>query len=171
MPTLSPTTLTQAEQRAILKVMAIHPRDHTIISLALGTGLRLGEIVGLNVGDVYNGKGRPRTRIRVRPEIAKGGKAGDVFLPGKLVVKLRRFRRFKNSTAKGRNRRHHCFATSRELVSRNGGSSLRGGHGRSGRGSIGSIPFIVPGTPLLPMSTGPPETYSWRRGSPGMSRR
>ena len=69
--------------------------DGTLYSLALGTGLRLGEIVGLNVGDVFNGNGRPRTRIRIRPEIAKRGKAGDVFLPDKLVVKLRKFRAFK----------------------------------------------------------------------------
>ena len=95
MPTLSPTTLTQAEQRLILRSTAKHPRDHLIYSLALGTGLRLGEIVGLNVGDVFNGNGRPRTRIRIRREIAKGGKVGDVFLPDRLVVKLRRFRNYK----------------------------------------------------------------------------
>ncbi len=95
MPHLSPTTPTPAEQRAILKATAKHPRDHLIISLALGTGLRLGEIVGLDVADVFNGNGRPRTRIRIRAEIAKGGRAGDVFLPDKLVVKLRRFRKFK----------------------------------------------------------------------------
>ena len=95
MPTLSPTTLTQAEQRTILRATADHPRDHLIYSLALGTGLRLGEIVGLNVGDVFNGSSRPRTRIRIRAEIAKRGRAGDVFLPDKLVAKLRRFRAFK----------------------------------------------------------------------------
>ncbi len=95
MPTLSPTTLTTAEQRAILRATAKHFRDHLIYSLALGTGLRLGEIVGLNVGDLFNGNGRPRARIRIRAEIAKRGKAGDVFLPDRLVAKLRRFRRFK----------------------------------------------------------------------------
>jgi integrase len=95
MPYLSPTTLTHAEQRQILCVTSKSSRDHLIYSLALGTGLRLGEIVGLNVGDVFNGNGRPRTRIRIRPEIAKRGKAGDVFLPDKLAAKLRRFRSFK----------------------------------------------------------------------------
>ena len=92
---LSPTTLTQSEQRLILRATAKHPRDHRVISLALGTGLRLGEIVGLNVGDVFNGNGRPRTRMRIRAEIAKRGKTGDVFLPDKLVAKLQRFRQFK----------------------------------------------------------------------------
>ncbi len=95
MPYLSPSTLTTDEQKLILRATAKHPRDHLIISLALGTGLRLGEIVGLSVGDLFSGNGRPRTRIRIRREIAKRGKAGDVFLPDKLVAKLRRFRAFK----------------------------------------------------------------------------
>src|SRR5262245_23287441 len=66
-----------------------HP-GHTIISLALGTGLRLAEIVGLNVGDVFAVDGTPRVRMRVRREIAKGGRAADVFLPDRLVSKLRK---------------------------------------------------------------------------------
>ena len=48
MPHLSPPTLTSAEQVTILTVTAVHARDNLIYSLALGTGLRLSEIVGLN---------------------------------------------------------------------------------------------------------------------------
>jgi integrase len=59
-PHLSPTTLTTDEQRLILRATAGNLRDHTIISLALGTGLRLAEIVGLNVGDVFASDGTPR---------------------------------------------------------------------------------------------------------------
>jgi integrase len=66
-PRLSPTTLTIDEQRAVLRATAGNVRDHTIISLELGTGLRLAEIVGLNVGDVYGPDGTPRVRVRVRP--------------------------------------------------------------------------------------------------------
>jgi len=66
-------------------------------SLALGTGLRLAEIVGLNVGDVFTPDGTSRVRVRVRIEIAKGGRAADVFLPDRLVAKLRRFRRWKQA--------------------------------------------------------------------------
>jgi integrase len=79
MPHLSPPTLTHSEQRAILRATSGNPRDHLIYSLALGTGLRLAEIVGLNVGDVYTSEGRPRNRLKIRPEIAKGGRTGDVF--------------------------------------------------------------------------------------------
>ena len=88
---LSPQTLTQAEQRAILRSTSRNLRDHLIYSLALGTGLRLAEIVGLNVEDVYTPDGKPKNRLHLRPEIAKGGRAGDVFLPDSLMCKLRRF--------------------------------------------------------------------------------
>jgi integrase len=91
MPYLSPPTLTRVEQETLLRVSSMHPRDHMIFSLALGTGLRLAEIVGLNVGDVFTKDGTPRLRIRLRHEIAKGGRAGDVFLPDALGPKLVRF--------------------------------------------------------------------------------
>jgi len=101
MPHLSPQTLTRAEQRAILRATADNPRDHLIYSLAIGTGLRLAEIVGLNVGDVYTTEGRPRNRVRLRPQIAKGGRVGDVFLPDALLAKFRRFWRHKASRREG----------------------------------------------------------------------
>ena len=80
----------RGEQRSILRVTAVNPRDHLIYSLAVGTGLRLAEIVGLNVGDAFFPDGRPRTRVRIRAEIAKGGRQGDVFLPDALVAGLGR---------------------------------------------------------------------------------
>jgi integrase/recombinase XerC len=91
----SPTTLTTDEQRLILRATVGNLRDHMIISVALGTGLRLAEIVGLNVGDVFTPDGTPRVRVRVRAAIAKGGRAADVFLPDRLVAKLKRFLRWK----------------------------------------------------------------------------
>jgi integrase len=80
-PRLSPTTLAIDEQRLILHATAGDLRDHTIIFLAPGTGLRLAAIVGLDVGDMYAPDGTPRVRVRVRAAIAKGGRAADVFLP------------------------------------------------------------------------------------------
>ncbi len=95
MPTLSPTTLTFDEQALILRVTARNLRDHVVISLALGTGLRLAEIVGMDVGDVFAPDGTPRVRVRVRREIAKGGRVADVFLPERLAKKLRRYWKWK----------------------------------------------------------------------------
>src|SRR5712671_495108 len=101
MPHLSTQTLSHGEQKAILRATARNLRDHLIYSLALGTGLRLAEIVGLNVGDVYSPEGKPRNRVRLRPEIAKGGRVGDVFLPDALLAKFRRFWRHKASRREG----------------------------------------------------------------------
>ncbi len=57
--------------------------------------MRLSEITGLNVGDVFFPTGRPRSRVRLRREIAKGGRVGDVFLPDALLPKLERFWAYK----------------------------------------------------------------------------
>ncbi len=92
---LSPQTLTTDEQQALLLTTATHPRDHIIFSLALGTGLRLSELVGLNVGDVYFPTGQHRSRIRVRREIAKRGRTGDLFFPDALLPRLEAFWRYK----------------------------------------------------------------------------
>src|SRR3989442_59718 len=100
-PQLSPQTLTQAEQRALLRATRRNLRDHLIYSLALGTGLRLAEIVGLDVGDVYTPEGKPKIRVRLRPEIAKNGRAGDVFLPDALLVKFKKFWRHKATKHEG----------------------------------------------------------------------
>ena len=51
--------------------------------------------MGLDVGDVYFSDGTPRGRIRLRHEIAKGGKAGDVFVPDALIPKLECFWNYK----------------------------------------------------------------------------
>lgn len=85
---LSPQSLTRDELQALLHATANHPRDRTLLSLALGTGLRLGELTGLVVGDLFLPDGQPRQRVRVRPEIAKRGRAGDFFLPDALASKL-----------------------------------------------------------------------------------
>ena len=44
--------------------------------LIYSLALRPAEIVGLNVGDVFAPDGTPRSRVRVRAEIAKDGRAG-----------------------------------------------------------------------------------------------
>jgi integrase len=69
-PHLSPTTLTTDDQRRILRASARTFRDQTIISLALGTGLRLAEIVGLEVGYAFALDGTPRVRVPVSVLIA-----------------------------------------------------------------------------------------------------
>jgi integrase/recombinase XerC len=89
----APETMTAAEQARILRVTAAHgdPRDHTLYSMALGTGLRLRELLGLNVGDVSLDGREVRHRVVLDPATTKGGRKGEVFLPARLIGKLRRF--------------------------------------------------------------------------------
>jgi integrase/recombinase XerC len=94
---LGPPTLTRSDQLALLKAASGLGREELLTSLAMGTGLRLAEIVGLNIGDVYLPGGHPRVRVRLRPEIAKRGRAGDVFLPDDLKPKLERFWSYKRA--------------------------------------------------------------------------
>jgi len=87
----APETMTAAEQATLLRATAAHttPRDHVLYSMALGTGLRLSELLGLNVGDV-SPDGRV-SRKRIVLPITKGSRRGEVFLPARLIPKLRRF--------------------------------------------------------------------------------
>jgi len=94
---LAPSSLSLHEQDSVLGSASHSPREAAWLSLALGTGLRLAEIVGLDVGDVYLPCGQPRVRVRLRPEIAKRGRAGDVFLPDGLKPKLAGFWSYKQA--------------------------------------------------------------------------
>jgi site-specific recombinase XerC len=97
MPYRAPETMTTAEQALLLEVTARHPypRDHVLFSLALGTGLRLSELLGLNVGNVSADGTSVRTRVRLDPATTKGRKKGEVFLPDRVIEKLARFLEWK----------------------------------------------------------------------------
>jgi len=88
MPYIAPPTSTRPEQDALLQASKPNPRDHLLFSLALGTGLPLSEIIGLDAGGVFFADGRPRGWVRLRREIAKRGRVGDVFLPDALLETL-----------------------------------------------------------------------------------
>jgi integrase/recombinase XerC len=86
-------TLTEAEQRALLKVTGQHVegfRDHVIYSLALGAGLREHEILALDVGDVFDDAGRAKRRLvlRVFKRSAKEPAPQEVLLPDAVRAKL-----------------------------------------------------------------------------------
>ena len=91
-----PSVLSQQDQEAILKVTGEHAagfRDHVIISVALGTGLREHEIAALTVGDVLGAGGHVRTQITLKTYKQSSAKpAPQVVAPTpRLRVKLDKF--------------------------------------------------------------------------------
>jgi len=91
-----PRTMTALEQSKLLKVTGQHRsgyRDHVIISLALGMGLREHEIAALDVGDVLRPDGRIQRRValRVFKSSAKDPAPQEVFVPDTLWHKLARY--------------------------------------------------------------------------------
>ena len=69
MPHRRPRSLSESEHKAILRAAVGNLRDHLVYSLALGTGLRLAEIDGLNVGDVFALDGMSRYGVTILPTV------------------------------------------------------------------------------------------------------
>ena len=94
-----PKVLSQAEQAQLLQAVAKlgKPRDRALLSLALGTGLRLRELVGLNVGHVAPNSEEVAWRVDLPKEITKGGRGGVAFLSRKVRAELRRFLAWKRA--------------------------------------------------------------------------
>jgi len=95
-----PRTLTDDEQRRLLAVSGKHVdgfRDHVIFSLALGTGLRESEIVGLDVGDVSPDGLKVRRTIQLRVFKRAGADVDPadqrVHLPDGCYYKLQKYLR------------------------------------------------------------------------------
>lgn len=97
-----PRTLTDDEQRRLLKVSGEHAddyRDHILFSLALGTGLREGELAALDLGDVVRPDGKPKRSIQLRHFARKGNRdnvdtrAQVVHVPDGAWYKLEKFLR------------------------------------------------------------------------------
>src|SRR5258706_8508428 len=89
---ITPKTLTAQEQGRLLRAVRDQGsrRDRAILSLALGTGLRLRELVGLNVGDVSPNGRRVNWRVPLDPKITKGGRGGTAFLVAGVREDMRR---------------------------------------------------------------------------------
>ena len=62
----APETMTAAEQANLLRATKEAPRDHLLYSMALGTGLSLSELLGLNVGDVSPDGREVRRRVTLK---------------------------------------------------------------------------------------------------------
>lgn len=93
-------TLTDKEQRSLLEVTGQHRagyRDHMLFALALATGLREHELVGLDMGDVYGptDKAKQRLRLRVYKRSNADAQLQEAMLGPVIRAKLDKFRAWK----------------------------------------------------------------------------
>jgi len=104
--TKSPMTLSKEEQARLLDVLAKdgNPRDLALVSLALATGLRLRELVGLNVGHVAPNASEMAWRIDLPKSLTKGGRGGVAFLSRRVRSRLVRYLAWKAALFQSRTR-------------------------------------------------------------------
>jgi integrase/recombinase XerC len=89
----APKSLTKPEERRLLRAVRGDgsPRDRALLTLALGTGLRLRELARLNVRDVSpDGKAVIR-KFGLDPRTTKGGRGGTAFLVAGVRGEIRRY--------------------------------------------------------------------------------
>ena len=95
-------TLTEREVAALLRVTGQHVsgfRDHVIISLALATGLREHEILALDVGDVFDARGRAKKHVQLRvfKRSAKNPAIQQITLSDTIRAKLEKLLRLRRT--------------------------------------------------------------------------
>jgi len=84
-------TLTQAELDQVLRYVSTKRyamRDRCLILTSFWSGMRVGEIANLKMGDVVNQDGTIKNEIKLSANQTKGNTARIVFIPQKLKVEI-----------------------------------------------------------------------------------
>ena len=109
-----PKTLSHEEQARLLEGIARQGsrRDLALFTLALGTGLRLQEILGLNVGDVTTKAGEVAWRVDLPKAITKGRRGGTAFLSERVRTVLQDYLASKRVSEEPMTRKAPLFRSS-----------------------------------------------------------
>ncbi len=95
-------TLTEAELAQVLGYLAQHRfarRNRVMLLTGLWSGMRVGEIASLRIGDVSAADGSIRAEVRLSAEQTKGRHPRTVFLPQKLRDELRSYLELRTDAA------------------------------------------------------------------------
>src|SRR5882672_2424494 len=145
-----PMTLAAEEQARLLEVVARQGcrRDLALLTLALSTGLRLSELVGLNVGDVGTKSGEVAWKVHLEKGITKGRRGGVAFLPEKVRSVLADHLASKKVIGFSIAQKTRLFSSRVKAAgSRRGGSRRSSSTGNGSRGSNApttSMPCVTP---------------------------
>lgn len=84
-------TLTEKELRKVLSYIATRKhaaRNRAMLLVTTMSGMRVGEVAALKIGDVWSPDGTIKDEVRLLPEQTKGKHARSVFLAEKLRKEL-----------------------------------------------------------------------------------
>lgn len=87
-------TFTQAELDQVLRFVSTKKyaqRDRALILTSFWSGMRVGEIAALKMGDVINEDGTIKKEIRLSGAQTKGGHPRTVFIPAKLQTEYKHY--------------------------------------------------------------------------------
>lgn len=87
-------TLTNEEVEQVLAYIATRSyalRNRVMLLTGMWSGMRVGEIASLAVGDVMNANGKVKSEVRLSAEQTKGRYPRTVFLPQKLRDELQNY--------------------------------------------------------------------------------
>jgi integrase/recombinase XerD len=87
-------TLTQAEVEQVLAYIATRRfamRNRVMLLTSFWSGMRVGEIASLKVGDVLNTDGTVKNEVRLTAEQTKGRQPRTVFVPQRLQTEIQRY--------------------------------------------------------------------------------
>lgn len=87
--------LTETELKRVMAVIAQMkhaPRNRLAMMLSHLAGLRVGEIAGLTLHDVFDADGNVREQVRLSAAITKGGHTRTVFINEKLRREIERYK-------------------------------------------------------------------------------
>lgn len=87
-------TLSQVEIDQVLAYIATRRfalRNRVLLLTSFWSGMRVGEIASLKVGDVMNTDGTVKNEVRLTAEQTKGRHSRTVFVPQRLQTELQRY--------------------------------------------------------------------------------
>ena len=93
-------TLTQEELQQVLAYIATRSyalRNRVMLLTGMWSGMRVGEIASLRIGDVMNANGTVKAEIRLTADQTKGRHPRTVFLPQKLRDELQVYLDLRNT--------------------------------------------------------------------------
>ena len=85
-------TLKEAEIKKVLQIISLGrnaARNRTMLLISFWSGMRVGEIAALKIGDVLESDGSVKTEIWLKPEQTKGKRGRKVIFGEKLRKEIR----------------------------------------------------------------------------------